>query len=152
MPFAACHYAISHFASSNDFENAEIAFENARKKFEADGTRDSRKKDQLRMLNVATMDDLLHAVKDAQENFRQNRTGSAYGRYMNQLAEKIHYYGNIMDVLVQHHPEFTSLAWGAMKLLVGVSDLSLTSPTMTNRYTCVIENMYFNITPHSRQL
>ncbi|KAI2788324.1 hypothetical protein POX_e06338 [Penicillium oxalicum] len=114
--------AISHWyrgERSNDFENAEIAFENARKKFEADGTRDSRKKDQLRMLNVATMDDLLHAVKDAQENFRQNRTGSAYGRYMNQLAEKIHYYGNIMDVLVQHHPEFTSLAWGAMKLLVG---------------------------------
>jgi len=25
-----------------------------------------------------------------------------------------------MDVLVQHHPEYVSLAWGAMKFIFGV--------------------------------
>ena len=25
-----------------------------------------------------------------------------------------------MDVLVQHHPEYVALAWGAMKLVFGV--------------------------------
>jgi hypothetical protein len=39
---------------------------------------------------------------------------------MEQVSERVHYYGNIMDVLVQHHPEYVSLAWGTMKLLVGV--------------------------------
>lgn len=66
------------------------------------------------------MEDLLRAVQNAQEEFHKTQTGSAFGRCMGQLAERIHYYGNIMDVLVQHHPEFTCLAWGAMKLLVGV--------------------------------
>jgi hypothetical protein len=118
------YHASSHFPSSKDFENAEVAFENARTRFELQGTRDPRKKDRLHTLKTTTMDDLLNAVKDAQEDYHQRRTESAFGRYMDQLAERIHYYGNIMDVLVQHHPEFTSLAWGAMKLLVGVRDSS----------------------------
>ena len=28
---------------------------------------------------------------------------------------RVQYYGNVMDVLVQHHPEYVSLAWGTMK-------------------------------------
>ncbi|KAJ5683880.1 uncharacterized protein N7477_000225 [Penicillium maclennaniae] len=114
--------AISHWyygERPKDFENAEVAFENARMLFELQGTRDPRKKDRLQTLKTTTMDDLLNAVKDAQEGYHQRRTESALGRCMDRLAERIHYYGNIMDVLVQHHPEFTSLAWGAMKLLVG---------------------------------
>jgi len=31
------------------------------------------------------------------------------------------YYGNIFDVLAQHHPEYVALAWGAMKFLLVVS-------------------------------
>ena len=30
-----------------------------------------------------------------------------------------------MDVLVQHHPEYVSLAWGAMKLVFGVGVLAM---------------------------
>ncbi|XXH01513.1 hypothetical protein Hte_007873 [Hypoxylon texense] len=36
---------------------------------------------------------------------------------LNRLSGKIHYYGNVVDVLVQHHPEYVSLVWGAMKFL-----------------------------------
>ncbi|KAH8754146.1 hypothetical protein F5883DRAFT_431732 [Diaporthe sp. PMI_573] len=31
------------------------------------------------------------------------------------------HYGSVLDVLVQHHPEYTSLIWGAMKILFGES-------------------------------
>ena len=31
--------------------------------------------------------------------------------------------GKVMDVLVQHHPEYVALAWGAMKLIFGVGNL-----------------------------
>lgn len=37
------------------------------------------------------------------------------------LSEKLLHYGNIFDVLIQHHPEYVSLAWGTFKLLFVVS-------------------------------
>ncbi|EAU29358.1 predicted protein [Aspergillus terreus NIH2624] len=112
--------ALSHwYSGERDFEDAEVAFEKARALFESQGTQDSRKKGRLHALKTTTMEDLLKAVKKAQEECHGRRTDSAVGRCMVQLAERIHYYGNIMDVLSQHHPEFTALAWGAMKLLVG---------------------------------
>jgi hypothetical protein len=37
------------------------------------------------------------------------------------LSEKIVHYGNVFDVLAQHHPEYVSLAWGTFKLLFIVS-------------------------------
>jgi hypothetical protein len=37
------------------------------------------------------------------------------------LSEKIVHYGNVFDVLVQHHPEYVSLAWGTFKLVFTVS-------------------------------
>jgi hypothetical protein len=37
------------------------------------------------------------------------------------LSEKIVHYGNIFDVMAQHHPEYVSLAWGTFKLLFIVS-------------------------------
>ena len=33
------------------------------------------------------------------------------------LSEKLVHCGNIFDVMVQHHPEYVSLAWGTFKLL-----------------------------------
>ncbi|KAI4162118.1 MAG: hypothetical protein LQ342_004288 [Letrouitia transgressa] len=33
------------------------------------------------------------------------------------LSEKLVHYGNIFDVMVQHHPEYVALAWGTFKLL-----------------------------------
>lgn len=37
------------------------------------------------------------------------------------LSEKLVHYGNIFDVMVQHHPEYVALAWGTFKLLFVVS-------------------------------
>jgi len=34
------------------------------------------------------------------------------------------YYGVIMDTLSQHHPEYVSLAWGAIKFLFIVGKIS----------------------------
>ena len=46
---------------------------------------------------------------------------SKVGRWLSRFANRVTFYGNIMDVLVQHHPEYVSLAWGAMKALFVVS-------------------------------
>ena len=37
-----------------------------------------------------------------------------------------------MDVMVQHHPEYVSLAWGAMKIVFGVRKLLQVSKNIAN--------------------
>lgn len=45
------------------------------------------------------------------------------------LSEKLVHYGNIFDVMVQHHPEYVSLAWGTFKFLFIVSTDSSNRPS-----------------------
>lgn len=41
--------------------------------------------------------------------------------WLSKFSSRARFYSNIIDVLVQHHPEYVSLAWGAMKFLFVVS-------------------------------
>lgn len=50
-----------------------------------------------------------------------SRSKAKVRHWLTGLSEKLVYYGNIFDVLVQHHPEYVSLAWGTFKLLFTVS-------------------------------
>lgn len=72
----------------------------------------------LESLSATTLEDLLATIADTRRHYDQDRSGSKLRRCMEHFAERIHYYGNIMDVLAQHHPEYVSLAWGTMKLLL----------------------------------
>ncbi|KAH0565959.1 hypothetical protein GP486_000651 [Trichoglossum hirsutum] len=38
-------------------------------------------------------------------------------QWLASCAQRVAFYGSIMDTLVQHHPEYVSLAWGAFKFL-----------------------------------
>ncbi|KAI4134158.1 MAG: hypothetical protein LQ347_001756 [Umbilicaria vellea] len=70
---------------------------------------------------AGSLPEVLASITAAQKQYEARKGNSSARKYLSDLSEKIHYYGNIMDVLVQHHPEYTSLAWGAMKVLfVGV--------------------------------
>lgn len=97
-------------------------FQYAKSQFEVQGAKDPKKKARLQVLQATTANDLLSAVQDAQKYYHQRQSESAIGRRIEQFSERVHHYGKIMDVLVSHHPEYVSLAWGAMKLLFGVSE------------------------------
>ncbi|KAF4932722.1 hypothetical protein CGCF245_v010294 [Colletotrichum fructicola] len=66
----------------------------------------------------------IHGVLDSirmSENAYSNQAHSKAWKWARRLSEKILYYGHILDVISQHHPEYVALAWGAVKfLLVGV--------------------------------
>jgi hypothetical protein len=64
----------------------------------------------------ASVNDLLLAVSGAREIYNAKRTSKAW-KWLTQLSARINYYGSTLDVLVQHHPEYAALAWGAMKVL-----------------------------------
>lgn len=70
-------------------------------------------------LQATSLSDVLHVVNKAQKHYESKHTSKAH-RCITELSQRICYYGNIMDVLVQHHPEYVALAWGAMKMLFGV--------------------------------
>jgi hypothetical protein len=57
--------------------------------------------------------------------------------WLTEISETLVYYGNIFDVMVQHHPEYVSLAWGTFKLLFVVSIPHLLPNSL--------------LTPHQRQ-
>jgi hypothetical protein len=113
-----------YFFRSNPLEPAEVAFTQARDEFEKKYTTDLRKKRRLESLSATSLDDILVVVENARRHYDKDQSGSRLRRYMEQISERIHYYGNIMDVFVQHHPEYVSLAWGTMKLLFGVGSQS----------------------------
>ncbi|KAF4542891.1 hypothetical protein BFW01_g4810 [Lasiodiplodia theobromae] len=63
------------------------------------------------------IEDVLETVTEAQLKYAQRTEGSKVRKWLGGLSTRITYYGQIIDVLSQHHPEYVSLAWGTMKFL-----------------------------------
>ncbi|CAI6336218.1 unnamed protein product [Periconia digitata] len=53
----------------------------------------------------------------AQAKYESTRTGSKVRDRLAAVSSRVLYYGHVLDVISQHHPEFVSLAWGTLKFL-----------------------------------
>ncbi|KAJ4297913.1 hypothetical protein N0V90_005812 [Kalmusia sp. IMI 367209] len=81
-----------------------------------------REEDKVWISNRASLQDVIQAVSVARDKYHTKRTSKAW-KWLTQLSGRVNYYGSILDVLVQHHPEYAALVWGAMKVLfVGVQN------------------------------
>ena len=69
------------------------------------------------MLDV--QQDLLRAARDSYHGSGAQQCKAR--KWLVALSERVTYYGQIFDVLVQHHPEYVSLAWGTFKFVFTVS-------------------------------
>lgn len=65
--------------------------------------------------------DVLEAVAMAQTKYEARRKDSKVRQRLAAVSSRVFYYGQVLDVLSQHHPEYVSLAWGTMKFLFIVS-------------------------------
>lgn len=63
--------------------------------------------------------ELLNALKHYESTL-----DSKARKWLVALSERIAFYGQMFDVLVQHHPEYVSLAWGTFKFIFQVILLS----------------------------
>lgn len=98
-----------------------MAFEDGVKAFQ-DMTNDPKKKRLAGdLLSSYTMQDVLESVQEAKSHYQGDRFQSRTRVYLTAFSHRVMHYGSVLDVLVQHHPEYTSLAWGAMKIVFGVS-------------------------------
>lgn len=70
-----------------------------------------------------SMSDVLEVVKKAKKTYESKATWRrSHGNTVwETLSSRIVYYDKILEVLVQHHPEYVALAWGAFKFLFVVS-------------------------------
>lgn len=68
-----------------------------------------------------TIADVQEEVTKVQEKYNLRSQGSKARKWLARFSTGVLHYGQILDVLVQHHPEYVSLAWGTTKLLFVVS-------------------------------
>ncbi|KAH7035822.1 uncharacterized protein B0I36DRAFT_319127 [Microdochium trichocladiopsis] len=66
----------------------------------------------------ATIEDLQDAIRQSLSLYEARVASSGKTRkWLQKASEGICHYGTILDVFVQHHPEYVALVWGAMKFL-----------------------------------
>lgn len=71
--------------------------------------------------NATSLQDLQDILAKARAKYEVSHKNETTKKWLGKIATRLQYYGTIMDVLVQHHPEYVALAWGAMKFLFVVS-------------------------------
>lgn len=83
-------------------------------RFVRDGTQDERKIAFAQ--TAACLQDVESLVIRAKKDYESSRN-QRLNKWLGRVSSRLMYYGNIFDVLAQHHPEYVALAWGAMKFL-----------------------------------
>ncbi|KAI0490224.1 hypothetical protein F4859DRAFT_520052 [Xylaria cf. heliscus] len=101
--------------ADNQQEVTRDAFKTAVDTFTRDHTNDPRKKNIA--CGSATLEDPERTVQAAKSKYEDRVKDRRVHKWLNRVSLRIRYYGNIFDVLVQHHPEYVTLAWGAFKFL-----------------------------------
>lgn len=64
-----------------------------------------------------TISDVEYAVVSAKQKYEKKSAKSRARKWLASCSSRLMYYSVIMDTLSQHHPEYVSLAWGAIKFL-----------------------------------
>ncbi|KAF2472742.1 uncharacterized protein BDR25DRAFT_341607 [Lindgomyces ingoldianus] len=105
--------------SDPSFPNpAQEAFRHAVRFFESNLTQDECKR--IWLQEKTSLQDVQKAVQEAKEAYDSSKH-SRPREWLSKLSYRVLFYGNILDVLSQHHPEYVSLAWGAIKFVfIGV--------------------------------
>ncbi|KAF1998907.1 hypothetical protein P154DRAFT_621387 [Amniculicola lignicola CBS 123094] len=105
--------------SQNVKDPATTAFEECLEIFKQKLTADPKKRLRIDSLKAAKLQDVIDEVVKAQDQYEAKHQDSKTKKCIIAFSKRVHYYGKIMDVMVQHHPEYVSLAWGAMKIVFG---------------------------------
>ncbi|KAI4626330.1 uncharacterized protein J4E87_004832 [Alternaria ethzedia] len=100
--------------ASSPASSAEDAFREALAVFQLD-PRTCAKFDRVQQLQ--SLNDLESILNTARSKYEREREDKKVAKWLSKLSSRICHYGQIFDVLVQHHPEYVSLAWGTMKFL-----------------------------------
>lgn len=94
---------------------AKAAFESVKKHFEDSNSLTSQ--DKALLQGSSSLQDVQKAVASAMAKYEAKAESSKTRKWLQRFSETICHYSKVLDVLVQHHPEYVALVWGTMKLL-----------------------------------
>ncbi|KAF5631511.1 hypothetical protein F25303_9670 [Fusarium sp. NRRL 25303] len=100
---------------ANKADIAQEAFKSVKKHFEQSNSLSSDEKALLG--KKSSLQDVEKAVSDAFAKYEAKSEASKTRKWLLRASESICHYGQVLDVFVQHHPEYVSLAWGLMKVM-----------------------------------
>jgi len=106
------------YCSCSHLTFAHEAFTKAVGIFGNDITGDPRKKTLAQ--KPVSIEELKQVVEISKAKYEGKHKSKAT-KWLVKISHRVKYYGNIGDALVQQHPEYVALAWGAFKLLFIVS-------------------------------
>ena len=66
------------------------------------------------------IEDINDSVNKAKEKYERLSKEKNVQRWLRAFSARIMYYGQVLDVLSQHHPEYVALAWGTVKFVLMV--------------------------------
>ncbi|KAI0892763.1 hypothetical protein F4806DRAFT_478076 [Annulohypoxylon nitens] len=108
---------INHWCLSPESRSEFLidAFNEAKIKFGKELSQDERK---VEVVNSKKCIEEVHEMAmRAMNRYTSSQTHSKAKAWLRTFSSKVKFYGDILDVLVEHHPEYVALIWGAMKLL-----------------------------------
>lgn len=124
-PRQACRERPLHVSSDLRYSHADIilkqAFEAGRSEFSAELSKNEH--DRRLVENQPSLDGLRQILGIAKTHYEAKATSKAR-KWLARFSSRVVFYGTVLDVLAQHHPEYVALAWGALKFLFMVCNHS----------------------------
>ncbi|KAJ3540138.1 hypothetical protein NM208_g5191 [Fusarium decemcellulare] len=106
----------THQATNYAFQVVDQAFREGRDRFSSDLTKDAEK---VKIAtNAINIQDIQALACNSLAKYSDEQRFSDARKWLHRIVSRVHHYSNIMDVMVQHHPEYVALVWGAMKLVL----------------------------------
>ncbi|RMZ77587.1 hypothetical protein DV737_g4281, partial [Chaetothyriales sp. CBS 132003] len=89
-----------------DDYSAERAFTEAVRVYTLQLTKDPKKAKILDDIRTSSISDVVSTVNKARECYEKKRSDSRVKNCLVEVSRRLVYYGKVMDVMVQHHPDF----------------------------------------------
>jgi hypothetical protein len=67
------------------------------------------------------MDNIQALVETAKTRYEGTQANRKVLKWLTRFSTHVSYYGQVLDVMAQHHPEYVALAWGTLKFILIVS-------------------------------
>ncbi|PKK44032.1 hypothetical protein CI102_11210 [Trichoderma harzianum] len=97
---------------------AEGIFKEALAEFSAEFSKDGKQQQWITDSKYGNFESVLASVEEAQVYYEERKGNSKLRKKLVHLSEKLYSYSSIMDVLLPQQPEYSTLAYSAMKFLL----------------------------------
>lgn len=98
---------------------ADKAFINVKNHFENSTSLNAQEK--ILVASACSIQDVQNEVSNALAKYQAKSNSQKTTKWLRKASEMICHYSSVLEVFMQHHPEYVALAWGTMKLLFVVS-------------------------------